>query len=200
MSINHLYSDFSAQPHNSDSAESGANDALQEEASLAAFEKGYQAGWDDAAKAHRETQQATLSDLSQTFQDMAFTYQEVFSKFTLAMQPLLTSIVTKLLPEAARTSMGAQILAEATRMLKSQSDGFCEIFVAPDALPVVEDIAKRVPQLPFEFSTDPDLRGGQAFIRYGEVEREIDLDSVQQSIAEAVEAFFEQIEGGLQHG
>ncbi len=200
MSINHLYSDFGASRNDREPTDSGAHDDQEEEANLAAFEKGYQAGWDDATRAHEDSRQATLSELSQTFQDMSFTYQEVFSKVTLAMRPLLTSIVTKLLPEAARQSMGAHILAEVSGLLKSQSDGICEIVVTPDALPVVEDIASRAPQLPFQFSTDPDLSGGRAFIRNGDAEREIDLESVQRSIAEAVEAFFEQTERDLQHG
>lgn len=200
MSIGHLYSDFGDAQYGTTPAEPGSDNMQLEEARLAAFEDGYQAGWDDATKAHEQDQQKALSDLSQTFEDMSFTYQEAFSKLTVAMQPLLTMIVTKLLPEVARKSLGAHILAEVAELLKTQSSGICEIAVAPAALTIVEDVATRIPQLPFRFSADPALEQGQAFIRNGDTEREINLDTIQESIAEAVAAFFEQTEREMQNG
>lgn len=200
MSISHLYSDFGSSQFSPDSALSGEKDDKLEEANLAAFENGYQAGWDDATTAHQNAHQNALSELSQTFQDMSFTYQEAFSRLIIAMRPVLTSIVTKLLPEAARGSLGAQIVAEVSDLLKSQGGDTCEIVVAPGTLEILEDIAERAPQLPFRFSADPALKKGQAFIRNGSAEREINLDALQQSIADAIEAFLEQTERDLQHG
>ncbi|QFT58381.1 hypothetical protein FIU94_06035 [Sulfitobacter sp. THAF37] len=199
MSLSHLYSDFRNAGQNQTDAE-GQEDESFEEANLAAFENGYQAGWDDATNAHQNAQQKAVSELSQTIQDMSFTYHEAFAGLSVAMRPILEAIATRLLPDVARIALSAQIVAEVATLAKDQSGAIFEITVAPDALPVMEEIAARFPKLPFRFLGDAELTGGQALIAAGQIEREINLDAVRQSIAEAVEAFFEQTERELENG
>ena len=66
----------------------------QESVRLEAFEKGYQAGWDDSSIAHQTEREKVSSELAQNLQDMSFTYHEAYAKLSLAMKPLLTKCVT----------------------------------------------------------------------------------------------------------
>lgn len=191
MSISHRYEDFGESAM--EEAETGqiGNERL-EEIKLHAFEKGYQAGWDDSTKAHADGREKQVADIGQALQDMSFTYHEAYSKLLLAMQPLLTKVVTSLLPEMARTTLGAHIRTELERLLKSQSDGALEIAVHPGNSAAVERMLSGNVPSPFAVQEDEALKEGQALVRVGSAEREIDLDTLQAEIAEAVTAFFDQ--------
>ena len=200
MTISHLYDDFgSAQFLLGDAAAALTEDGL-EDVRLSAFENGYQAGWEDATKAHETDQEKLGADLSQTLQDMSFTYHEAFSKLSLAMQPLIAKIVTKLLPEIARKTLGAHVMTEVAKLMNEESEGAIEIAVAPENLALIEGLVSGETPLPFKLTADSNLSGGQVFVRSASAEREINLDAVQASIAIAVDAFFNEIQQELNHG
>ena len=51
--------------------------------------------------------------------------------------------------------------------------------------------------MPFTLTPDPLMAGGQALLRVGDQEREINLGAVLSGVSEAVEAFFEQTKQGV---
>lgn len=189
MAVSHRYIDFGNE--SAPQAED-VSDAL-EEVKLDAFETGYQAGWDDAVKAHAAETDKVTSELSQRLEDMSFTYHEVQTKMALALKPLMVGCVTKLLPEIATKSLHAHVLQELGTLIDSTSGKAIEIAVSPDHKAALHDILQDRLSLPFQIAADPALTSGQVYVRVGEAEREIDLDAVLQGIAEAVEAFFEHV-------
>jgi flagellar assembly protein FliH len=200
MTMTHLYDDFgSAEYSLGDAAAALTEDGL-EDVRLSAFEKGYQAGWEDATKAHEADHEKLSTDLAQTLQDMSFTYHEAFSKLSLAMQPLMTKIVTKILPEIARKTLGTHVMTEVANLMKIEGDGAVELAFAPENLTLIEDLVSGAAPLPFKLTADANFSGGQVFVRVASSEREVNLDAVQASIAIAVDAFFDQTQKEMNHG
>lgn len=189
MRISHRYADFGSDEQSTQSEES--TDAI-EDIRLAAFESGYQAGWEDAATAHAAETDKVTSEISQRLEDMSFTHREVYAKLVLALKPLMVTFVTKLLPDIAEQSLHAHILQEVRKLIDANVDGAIEIAVSPEQMAPLDSILENQLTLPFRICAEPSLKKGQVYLRVGHGEREIDLDTVLVGINEAVNAFFAQ--------
>lgn len=199
MSVSHLYESFSVRAASPKQQAEFAEDAL-EEAKLAAFEAGYQAGWDDAVKAQGSADNKLSEEFLQNMQDLSFTYQEAFSKVSAGMKPMMSEIVTKLLPEMAARSLGAQITEQLHQLLQDQGDALVEIAVAPAKCAIVEGLLNDQAAIPFVVVAEPALSDGQVYLRAGQSEREINLDAVLEGISNGLEAFFHTLEQENKHG
>ena len=196
MSISHRYPDFGKAALDAQLDAAPAD----EEVVLESFDKGYQAGWDDAAAAHISEQATATREISQRLQELNFTYNEAYSKLALSIKPLMTKFVTTLLPEAARVALSAQIMAELDLLLKEHGTGALEVAVAPDRLEQVQEMLGKELDLPFTAVAEPTLSAGQIYLRVGAQERHINLDAVLSAVTDAVEAFFDSAEKEVDHG
>jgi len=168
------------------------NDAL-EDIQLASFDAGYQAGWDDAAKAQTSTADRAVIDVAQNLQDMSFSHREAYLKLSAAMKPLMTQIVEKLLPQTAKQLVGLHVVDQLSTLMDSHVETAIEIAVAPDAVEELRALLDDMAPVPFTLTAEPSLSAGQAYLRAAKEEREINLDAVLGSISDAVEAFYAQI-------
>ena len=109
MSVSHRYRNFGGAKKPSGQQPESANE-LTEDLKLQAFEAGYQAGWDDASKAHADGKEKTSAEFAQNLLDMSFTYHEALAKLTVSLEPLMKKVVEKLLPETVRMALSAHIL------------------------------------------------------------------------------------------
>ncbi|MFT6674855.1 MAG: flagellar assembly protein FliH [Sulfitobacter sp.] len=199
MTVFDRYDDFSDLGSPSLSPDEGGSDALAN-AKLEAFEGGYQAGWDDATKAHKTDQQRLAADLAQNLQDMSFTYHEAFSKLSLAMKPLLTKIVSTILPGLAKKALAGHIMQQMSELIEAQSENAIQIAVAPENLPQIQALLDPEMHLSFDLTADATLVGGQVIVRAARGEREIDLDAMLVEITGAMDAFFENTQPESDHG
>ncbi len=167
---------------------------VTEDQQLEAFEKGYQAGWDDAVKAQTESTSKVSAELGQNLQDMSFTYHEALSKLTLSLKPVMTDIIAKLLPELARETLAPQIVDQINDMLKDQPNQPVEIVVAPENVDRVRNLAGEKLEDPFDIVSEPSLAEGQAFVRIGSTERSIDLEAILAGVSTAMAAFYHETE------
>ena len=88
MSLLHLLEDFGGT-RGAAGSHPAPNDEEIETRRLAAFEEGYQAGWDDALHAHTQDRMRLTSDLAQNLLDMSFTYNEAYTHLFRELRPLL---------------------------------------------------------------------------------------------------------------
>lgn len=191
MTLSHRYSDFGDLTSTPDEPLSRSESALEDE-KLQAFENGYQAGWDDAVKAHEDDQGRIAADFAQNLQEMSFTYVEASAKLTRAMRPLMQQIVTKLLPELAQQTVGLHVLEQLNALADAQLEDAIEITVSPGNLDAISALMEAQRNAPFKLKAEAALGEGQVQLRVGGKEREIDLDAVTKGIRDALEAFFEQ--------
>jgi flagellar assembly protein FliH len=198
MSMSQRYRDFGRSKPPAKDAEDQTLEALEDH-KLQAFEAGYQAGWDDSAKAQADARDKIGAELGQNLQEMSFSYHEALSKLTVSMEPVMTQMIEKLLPELLRNALSAHILEQIRALITEHARHPIEIVVSEKNVDTVKAIAGRNLTEPFEVVGEPTLGEGQAFVRMGEAERQVDLDGVVSGISKAMVAFFHETEQETDH-
>ena len=198
MTIAHLLEDFGSAPLQDFSAELGESEGETE--LLASFEQGYKAGWDDAIKAKSEERGNLSADLGRNLQDLSFTYNEAYGAMTAALQPLMDQIVQAILPTIAQGTLGAHISEQLKDLAADQVGQGIQILVSTENRETVADLVEQQAGIAAEIVADAELGPGQAYVRFGDKERQIDLDEVLSGIKKAVAGFFHETEKGLKHG
>ena len=199
MSLSHRYRNFGNEKPTPTASGNDSSDERESE-KLEAFDAGYQAGWDDATKAHGEEKGRVSAELGQNLLDLSFTYQEALTKLTNSLEPVLLQIVEKLLPEVVRAALAARILEQVNNLVKAQLSGPVEIVVHSQNVASVNEIIKSQVPEPFEITGENSLGEGQAFVRIGHHELEVDLDSVVADVSKALNAFFHESKQEVHNG
>jgi len=199
MSVSHLYQDFGPKPSLFD-ASSDVDISAIEDDKLAAFETGFQAGWDDAIKAQSDSNTRISAELAKNLQDTSFSYHEARAALIKSLRPLFSDITDTLLPAVARQSMGAHIVEQLADMSRDVLDQVIEVTIAPQNVDPIEQLLNHALPEPFVLIGDKTLGDGQVFLRIGADEREIDLAQVVSSIAVAMETFFQHAKEDVNHG
>lgn len=163
----------------------------REDLRLAAFEKGYSAGWDDAVAAQIGEAGRLRTDLARNLQDLSFTYHEARNHVLRAMEPLLRDMVAKVLPAVARSSI-APLALEALKPLAEEMAGApITVLASPAMRDLVEGFLSGNQALPLRVVAEPTLGEGQVYLRMGQAETRVDLDGVIAAIASAIAAYFD---------
>ena len=173
--------------------------ALTEADRMAAYEQGYQAGWDDAARAEAEDQSRIGTEFARNLQELSFTFHEARAHVIQTMEPLLTEIVGTLLPALIAESLGDTVLQELQPLIEACADTPIDLAVAPESRPALE---RRLPEpalATVRITEEPSLAAGQVYLRMGRTERKIDLSGAQDRIVQAIRALFAQNERILKH-
>jgi flagellar assembly protein FliH len=161
-----------------------------EEAKVASFEQGYQAGWDDAAAAQDGDQGRIRADLARSLQSLAFTFQDARSHVLQAIRPLILEMTSRILPEIAREALAPTVLDALMPMADELSEAPMTLVLNPAARPQIEDLITRATGLPLVIEEEPSLSEGQVYIRFGPAETKVDLTQVTEDITAAVRSFF----------
>lgn len=174
-------------------------DVLEEER-LAAFDKGYTAGWDDATASQSDDQARIRADLARHLQSLGFTFHEARAHVLAALKPLLTQVVARLLPEMAREALAPMVLETLMPLAESMADQPIGVVLNPAARPAVETLIGQATGLPLDLREEPTLGEGQVYLRLGTEEVLVDLDRVVAEIASSVRDFFDLAEKESQNG
>lgn len=161
-----------------------------EEMRLAAFEKGYTAGWDDAVAAQDADGAKLRADLARNLEELSFTYAEARSHVLQAMEPLLRDMVAKVLPTIAQETLAPVVLETLRPLAEEMAGAAITVVVNPVNRHKVETMLSTGKTLPLTFVEEPSLGEGQVYLRMGDAESRIDLDGVIAAIGRAVAGFF----------
>ncbi|VAV97123.1 hypothetical protein MNBD_ALPHA07-660 [hydrothermal vent metagenome] len=189
MSISHLLEDFGAYARGTPIS---LTDVSLEEQRLEAFEKGYQAGWDDSVKAQSDDSRHITADFARNLQELSFTYHEAHAAALNSLEPLLRQMVEVVLPKVARETLGTRLIEVLEDLTKTQGTGAIELVTAPANVTALEGILPDDPAMPMNIIEEGSLADGQVFIRFGNTEHEIDLTQVLEGLDLAVTGFFEE--------
>lgn len=196
MTVQHLLEDFG----DLDTQQLVLTDQALEEQRLASFERGYQAGWEDASKAHAQEQDNIGSDLARNLQDLSFTFHEAQSAMLRNLEPLFDHLVQTILPTGARDSFKTRIVEELTALSHELGGGTMIVSVAPSHVEKVERLLGDPTALSVCVQADKNLGEGQAYLRLGNRERMIDLDTAINEIRQRISSFFQETREAQQHG
>ena len=187
MPISHLLEDFHNVP-------TGRNlqiisEETLEDARLSAFEKGYQAGWDDASAA-QETEQSHISaEFARNLQDLSFTYQEAYNHVMRSIKPILDRMFIDILPEIAIPSLGMRLSEEALSMARQSAEAVIVLRMSPETAQRLEPLLVKKMPMQVRLLEDDTIGGGQVYLRLGEQEKCIDLDGLIGRMKTLIEEF-----------
>ncbi|MCM2561913.1 hypothetical protein M8756_07015 [Lutimaribacter sp. EGI FJ00015] len=165
-------------------------DQALEEVRLVSFENGYQAGWEDAAEAHSKEQAHVKNELAQNLQDITFTLHEAETAILRNLEPLFAGLSNTLLPETAQQAFETRISEELAKLIREMGRGRLVLTVNPDQVERVEALAPKDGTVDLSVEADATLGEGQAFLRLGQRERMIDLDSALGEIQQMILSCF----------
>ncbi len=191
MAITHLLQDFGN--YHGVGAEPVISDATLEEHQLEAFEQGYQAGWEDSARAHAEDQTRIGEELAATLQQVSFTFHDAQAKVMNALRPLFHQVAETLLPELARATLPHLIAEQLTSLASDQSGETLTLTVSDHDRPAIEATLSRYGNYSVRILSRPDFPAGRAEISAVQEERRIDLGDVIQEMTQALEAFADEV-------
>lgn len=199
MTISHLLEDFGSEPAKPEARTMLGEEEL-EDFRLGAFEQGYSAGWEDATAAQRKENHRISAALTSNLEDISFTYHEAINQMTLSLEPLFHALIASFLPEVIKRSVGTQILGQLKQLARDQLDAPIWLVVPPGASEAIKTLLSSDLSLPIRIVEDTGLDGGQAHLRVGTVEREIDCGELLRTFTEAVDAYFHQIRKETRNG
>lgn len=200
MTISHLLEDFGGRAETADNSLRFMTEDELEDVRLGAFEQGYSAGWEDATTAQAKDHKRISTELASSLEDLSFTYHEASRAMLKTLEPVFATLIEKVLPTALNDLFGQQILSELKEIAANVSDIPAVILVPPGTAPAIEAMIPPDLGMPVRVLEDVALKDGQAGIKLGAEEREIDTTGLCDAFGDAVAAFFHQINKEAKNG
>jgi len=193
MTVSHRFRNFG--PRSKHVQNSVTPDQFEhfEEQKLQSFEAGYQAGWDDALKAEAEDTAKLNEDFIQNLHDITFTYHEAVIKVSSALEPILTGIVERVLPELSKGSLSAHIIDQLQKLTYEALDTPIEIVLSPANDKKIQTLTSEYIQDSFVTRADASFSDEQVLLQVGALERQIDFEALIDSVSKTTRAFFHEI-------
>ncbi|WP_424942659.1 flagellar biosynthesis protein [Aliiroseovarius crassostreae] len=176
------------------------SEAELEAARLAGYEAGYQAGWDDATKADDNERERIGAEFARNLQDLGFTFHEARSHVMQSLEPLLASMVNKVLPELVSDTIGQAIVEEILPLAADAADCPIEVVTHPAGRATLEEFLSQNISVPLSIVEEGTLVEGQVHIRMGNTEKQIDLSGAVHRIGEAIAGLYEINEKAVENG
>lgn len=191
MAISHLLEDFTGPATLRREIRTFDEEEL-EDARLAAFENGYQAGWDDSMKAQDSERGKVSEAFRRKIEDLSFTYHEAAGQMMRGLEPLMGVLIEKVLPETLQQTAHARIVEAVTQLARQHVARAIVLFVAPGEARTLAPVVAEVEGLTISVQEDPALDSETAIVRLDDSEFQIDAQALMKTIGEAVEAFNHQ--------
>ena len=153
-----------------------------------AFEEGFQAGAADAVAANAADQTQMRGDIAATVQELGFTYQEAVAHVMSGVEPVLRALVDEILPTMMAETVAHSILQELMPLAEAAGDIPVRLLVAEADATALRHVLGQSTPVPLAIVEDASLVSGQAHLRLGSTERQIDVAAVLERLSTAVSA------------
>jgi flagellar biosynthesis/type III secretory pathway protein FliH len=171
-----------------------------EETRLAAFDKGYAAGWDDATAAIKTDRHKMEDEVARNLQALSFTFQEVRMHLLQGLRPLLTAMIERLLPAMGRDLICQHVVETLWPKAEAILQVPVHIHVHPRARSRLETLTGTAKGLSVKIIEDDILREGQVYLRFGDLdEKLIDIDQAVEKIRHLVNDYFDHVQPERKH-
>ncbi len=189
MNASSFFEDFSQGPNAPKLSPDGQSDPLE------GYETGYQAGWDDAVKAHQESQVHLTSTLSQNLEQIEFTLVEAQTQLLSTLKPVMEEITNTLFPGLVGEGLRALVVAEIETLLKTSLPKEIALVVSVQDEPTIAAFLNSSRTLSeLSLVAKDTLAEGQAYVSCAAVQRKIDVGQAISDIHSTIEAFLRQPE------
>lgn len=189
MSRVSFFENFSEGPNAPKQQSEGQSDPLE------GYETGYQAGWDDAVKAHRHAQTHLSSTLSQNLEQIEFTLVEAQTQLLSTIKPVIKEIADTLIPGIAHEGLRALIVSEIDTLLKTSSPKEISLQISEKDEATIASFLNSSRALSEIFLVVKDtLAEGQAYVSCAEIRRKVDVGQALTEIQARFDSFLNQPE------
>lgn len=170
-----------------------------EDQKLEAFENGYQAGWEDAAKAQFATNATVSSTLATSLQSASLDYNDMKTSMQNSVNDVMQMVIKTILPRIAKDSLGVYICDEIKKLAEKKLEGQINLFVNEANLRQIEISCADVIPESHKIIIDKSISEDRVAIRFGENESVVDTRLVVSNISEAISEYFNSIESETQN-
>lgn len=171
-----------------------------EKINLEEFERGYQAGWDDSAKAYHENTANFTSELRDHLMDLSFTYQDAKTEILSGLNPLLEQISTLLLPEMARCGFAEYLKSQIKNIAEKSASPSVTITMNPDQIASVEPVFSGDLGIQFDIISDEGTPENLARLQFQNHEMDIDLSECIAGIQDTISSLCSTTNKKVNHG
>ncbi|GAB5448919.1 FliH/SctL family protein [Gymnodinialimonas sp.] len=186
-------SPYTTQSLHSMEAEVPPADQLQDETdALESYDAGYKCGWADCAAAEVDERTAIGADLAKNLSEAQLTYETARRDVIAALGPFFADVAATLLPKIASAALAPTVLAELGALAEDQTEAEIEIRAAPSACAALERLGETEQLSGLTVRPEPAFAEGQVSIRVGSEQRDLDMASAANRIADAVADFAAQ--------
>jgi len=166
---------------------------------MAVYEQGYKAGWDDATQSEAQDQSRIGAEFARSLQDLSFTFHEARAHVIQTMEPLLNELIEKFLPDLVCETLGLKILEELRPLIEDGTDNPVQLVVAPTSRAALQKQFDQTDISGIQLTEEPSLAEGQAYLRVGRIERQIDMTGALDQISDAIRSLYALNERTLKH-
>ena len=153
------------------------NETKETDGELAAFDRGYQSGWDDAQKENSADQQRASTALNQALQDLSFTYVEARSQILQDIRTVIEEMIKKILPRAGAELLSHKISEHIEACIRQQQNPSINLETHPSEQTTVDAMLAHRYELFARTTANPELLPGQVRLTLEKTELEIGCGS-----------------------
>lgn len=182
MSIEHLLPEFSKYP-------SAAGDGSTAGPDLAAFDQGYNAGWDDARKALDSSVSENQRDLIDVLSRHAAAADDARLAILDDLRPIISGIADILVPQIAGQSFAPHLEQFVFNLIETYHPPTVMISVHQADFDAIQAILQHADFARCQVQVDPGVRPQQACISYASAEVEFNFQDGIAEIQTALASF-----------
>lgn len=159
-----------------------------ETARISGYDAGYKTGWDDAMHKSRADGERIGAEFARNLRDLSFTFHEARAHVLRSLDGLLDEISKTFLPGIMSEAIGP-IIKETIEAVASDAAGApIQIRAAPDEAERLRSFLVNEADLPVQVVDEPSLAEGQAYLKLGAEERQVDLREPLERVSAAIAA------------
>jgi len=159
-----------------------------ETARLQGYDDGYKTGWDDAIRKTQEDGQRIGAEFARNLRDLGFTYEEARAHVLTSLEGLLRELTATFLPGLMADAIGPVVLEALGDLAGDAAGAPVLIRVAPGEGDRLRAFLTAETTLPVQVVDEPSLAEGQAWLKLGAEERQVDLAEPLARVRAAIRA------------
>lgn len=165
---------------------------------LAAYEEGYAAGWEDATTACADAKAEREAEVARNLMMLSLAHEEAARRVVLAMEPLLTGIASRLLPQMAQATLVPLVCETLLPMAETVAGRPIRLEVSIGARDAVEQLVPpQAHGATIQIVENAALSAGQVRLSDAQAETLVDLDAAVSAILQSISDFYALQRGGL---
>jgi flagellar assembly protein FliH len=165
--------------------EAEAEGDAAEQGRLAAYEQGYAAGWEDAARTLGDEQTTIRADLARNLAALALTLETARAQVLAGLGPAVLELCHLLLPRLARESLGAVLADELGALTEGMGNSQIILRISPQDQPAVASLIEDRGEV-ITLELEPSLAAGQVLMRLEDQELEIDMPRAVEALLSTI--------------